>query len=499
MGCLRILCVLTVLSQIFWEIGAQTSGMNKALEDTLFKTYNRKHRPVKKESTTVGVQVYLSVTHVENVNENEQTMLVHGNLWTTWSDEYLTWEPKDWNGTTRLSVDAYKIWQPALSLYNSAKANQWYLYMHGMPAMVSSSGKIWATAAYSFQVTCLFNFRDWPFDEQECPIVIADWVYDLAKVNLSDPSGDKPWNKPAIRLNFDPVKKMEKKHVGGWEVYDSWRRHCYWGPGGCTQEVPSTNPEWYWSLLEFGVKLRRHSPYFVLTVLFPTIISCLITLASFWIETPAMAIGLIVFNMTLQGLFGWDLIRDLPPGSGGVPKIVVLYALNLALTGGALIAHAGSLWLLSILPHLYTIPMPKLTETFAKLSKKSLFRQKGLSFDPQMILNSEQEDTTTYDQPLPKVASGISIGSGLSDEEPATPRGESSDQLLDLGSTGPSTTDDHELSLEVEGAETSPGPSVAKSTSSPLLEQLFLVRRVIFCVFTLIYIIALPICTIPWF
>lgn len=25
--------------------------------------------------------------------------------------------------------------------------------------------------------------------------------------------------------------------------------------------------------------------------------------------------------MLLQGIFGWDFIRDLPPGSGGVPRI----------------------------------------------------------------------------------------------------------------------------------------------------------------------------------
>lgn len=53
-------------------------------------------------------------------------------------------------------------------------------------------------------------------DLQECPIVIADWIYDLSKVNLSDAFGNTPWNKPAVKLNYDPLNNSSpKKHVAG--------------------------------------------------------------------------------------------------------------------------------------------------------------------------------------------------------------------------------------------------------------------------------------------
>ncbi|ETN77943.1 hypothetical protein NECAME_10674 [Necator americanus] len=119
----------------------------------------------------------MGISHVEKVDEHEQTMLVHGHLWATWFDEYLVWDPKDYNSTSKINVDSWRIWQPALALYNR------------------------------------FDFSSWPYDEQECPIVIADWVYDLSRVNLSDPQGDAPWNKPSIRLNYDPLRQDEKKHV----------------------------------------------------------------------------------------------------------------------------------------------------------------------------------------------------------------------------------------------------------------------------------------------
>lgn len=40
---------------------------NKIIESNLLRNYNRKHRPVKSESTIMKIRVYLMINHIEKV------------------------------------------------------------------------------------------------------------------------------------------------------------------------------------------------------------------------------------------------------------------------------------------------------------------------------------------------------------------------------------------------------------------------------------------------
>uniref|UniRef100_A0A914NST8 Neurotransmitter-gated ion-channel ligand-binding domain-containing protein n=1 Tax=Meloidogyne incognita TaxID=6306 RepID=A0A914NST8_MELIC len=168
---------------------------NRRIEQEILRNYDKRHRPVKVESTIIRVQLFLTVNHIEKVDEHEGTMLLHGILWAAWNDDYLKWTPSEHNNTFVISMEAWKIWQPTFALYNSARSNSWFVYMSGVPATVSNDGRVFAAGAFSFQVTCQFNFAAYPYDIQECPIVLADWQYDASKVNLSEAVSCSFWSK----------------------------------------------------------------------------------------------------------------------------------------------------------------------------------------------------------------------------------------------------------------------------------------------------------------
>uniref|UniRef100_A0AC34G3T8 Neurotransmitter-gated ion-channel ligand-binding domain-containing protein n=1 Tax=Panagrolaimus sp. ES5 TaxID=591445 RepID=A0AC34G3T8_9BILA len=241
--------------------------------------------------------------------------------------------------------------------------------MDGVPATVISNGKVYSSGSFSFYVTCVFDFSDYPYDVQNCPIVIADWVYDLSKVNLSDPVPTQ-LTKPVIRLSFDPDplgNDDPKKHVAGWEVQDTWRKHCYWGPKGCLEaDMPSGPLDTYWSLLEFGIQLKRHAPYYGLTIVLPALTTTIITLIVFLIDDYSMALSITMLNLLFQGFCSWSLLKQLPPANGNLPRIGQYFGYTLVLTAFSYAIHAIFQFLLVTIPGDIEFPF-QLTTTIITL------------------------------------------------------------------------------------------------------------------------------------
>uniref|UniRef100_A0A0N5BZ23 Neur_chan_memb domain-containing protein n=1 Tax=Strongyloides papillosus TaxID=174720 RepID=A0A0N5BZ23_STREA len=287
-----------------------------------------------------------------------------------------------------------------------------------------------------------------------------------------------------------------------WRIEDTWKRHCYWGPEGCVDTITNLQLEWYWSVVEFGIKITREASYFTMTITIPTITAVLITLTSFWIASNKVALVLDIFSIIIQGLFGWNLMHSLPPGNGSVPRIVYLYGANLMLTLVAYIIHV----FIEHIQHLnldgFRLPshIVKITKV---LRKRKLFQVEGITFDPSTIINEKieendnlvnLEDPMTVENPtitteLDEVDShGIICLENLSSESVNHPQDTpKSNDLYDKDPSSGSTKNEEE-------GEEKEKLKKEKSKKSHLNDQLFLIRRLMFFIFLVIYIIIIFIC-----
>uniref|UniRef100_A0A7E4ZUU1 Neur_chan_LBD domain-containing protein n=1 Tax=Panagrellus redivivus TaxID=6233 RepID=A0A7E4ZUU1_PANRE len=91
------------------------AAQQKALLDHLFSNYRKELRPVKYESsgpTNVSIQFYFK--QIQKIHESDQILTLYCWLEQYWKDEFLTWDPNQFNGLKELHVPVDMIWKPDL-------------------------------------------------------------------------------------------------------------------------------------------------------------------------------------------------------------------------------------------------------------------------------------------------------------------------------------------------------------------------------------------------
>ncbi|KAL1243156.1 Acetylcholine receptor-like protein [Trichinella spiralis] len=280
------------------------------LERSLLETYNHHHRPVKDENQGLIVLFFAVIQHIEEVNEEHQTMTVHGFQYLLWNDEYLSWNPEQFNGVNRLLMHSWHIWKPDLILYNAAgQADDSIRYTFYQHSWVESNGRVEHFPMFRYKASCKFDFTDYPYDVQSCPVILGSWNYNLKELDI------RPLDrKPMLNLFWED----EKVIVSGWKVIDVHMNVSFWN-AMTDQERSQWPPEeehaLHFPLIYIWIKMERYAPHFTISVLLPT-----------------LAVVLLAFNLLLQTVLAEDMLSQLPSSSASIPRIVKYFAFNLTAT-----------------------------------------------------------------------------------------------------------------------------------------------------------------------
>jgi hypothetical protein len=172
--------------------------------------------------------------------------------------------------------------------------------------------------------TCVFDYTYFPFDTQKCSIIFGSWMYDFSQMDFQ-------WSKTRpLNVNFEWLgSSMNRTRTSGWTLKNIRKYKKFWSDGtkDYDEELPQFEDQTiWWPLLHVEFTLERHRPYFALLELTPLILTSLLTLLCFGIDSEIMATGVLFANLIIQGLCSWWMIGQLPVGVGSVPKIGNLIA-----------------------------------------------------------------------------------------------------------------------------------------------------------------------------
>jgi len=203
-----------------------------------------------------------------------------------WFDRRLIWDPKDktygnltggykncfqnYNKIKNLyksiflsvMVPSSSIWLPDLFVLNAASASGFVPISASNLAVVNASGFVYLVVSVSnMQTRCKINAFYFPFDNQNCSIVLGTWILDTTRINF--------FSNKKVNLDFyteHPVWQL--KTVNVYSKINSERNLGF--------SLPMKFED-----LSFNISIKRGSTYYMLNLVLCFILNVLIMIAFF--------------------------------------------------------------------------------------------------------------------------------------------------------------------------------------------------------------------------
>ena len=169
-------------------------------------------------------------------------------------------------------IPASKLWLPDLFVLNAASTSGFVPISSSNLAVVSATGNVYLVISVSnMQTRCKINAFYFPFDAQNCSVVLGAWILDTSRLNLNS-------NKK-IALDFyieHPIWLLSSYSV--YSKFNSERNLGYSSP-------------LQFEDLSFNFLIKRGPSYYILNLVLCFILNVLILIAFFIPFANQVAVG----------------------------------------------------------------------------------------------------------------------------------------------------------------------------------------------------------------
>uniref|UniRef100_A0AAZ3PVH3 5-hydroxytryptamine receptor 3B n=1 Tax=Oncorhynchus tshawytscha TaxID=74940 RepID=A0AAZ3PVH3_ONCTS len=283
------------------------SALNQ-LTRTLLRKYDCGVRPVQNwtRPTLIHIDLILqSVLDVDGKTQQVTTSIWYRQIWT---DEFLVWDPEEFDGITEISLSSDAIWVPDLIISEFVDVGESpaipYVY-------VNSSGMVKNNKPIQVVSACDLELYAFPFDKQNCTLTFRSWLHSVNEVNLT------LW-RSAEEIANDQKSFMDD---GEWELLSVLlRSHSF--PLSLSILLPPTGQ----------VLIRRRPLLYVVSLLIPSIFLMVVDVISFYLP-PNSGTRITFKTSILLGytVFRVNLMNEMPATAIRTPLIGVFFAVCMAL------------------------------------------------------------------------------------------------------------------------------------------------------------------------
>uniref|UniRef100_A0A3Q3EYA6 5-hydroxytryptamine receptor 3A n=1 Tax=Labrus bergylta TaxID=56723 RepID=A0A3Q3EYA6_9LABR len=275
------------------------------LSEFLSAGYKKGVRPVKDWRTSTIVAIDLMVYSILNVVSHDAQRLNT----TSWKDEFLVWDPEDFDEVKQVSLPTANVWVPDILINEFVDVGKSpdipYVY-------VTHDGLVRNYKPIQVVTACTLNIYNFPFDVQKCSLTFQSWLHTIDDINIT--------------LMRSPEELSEDKSVfmnqGEWELLHILSNY----------KIFSVDNDDYYAEMKFHVVIRRRPLFYTVNLLLPSIFLMVMDIVGFYL--PPDSGERVSFKITL--LLGYSvfliIVSDtLPATAIGTPLIGVYFVVCMAL------------------------------------------------------------------------------------------------------------------------------------------------------------------------
>ncbi|XP_071100920.1 neuronal acetylcholine receptor subunit alpha-6-like isoform X2 [Haliotis cracherodii] len=158
------------------------------------------------------------------------------------------WNRKQYNGIMFFFSDETEIWRPSLVVTNAID-NLDVIANENIPLRVNSEGKIYWNPPGIYQTHCNIDITYYPFDSQECSVIVQSWGYNLRELDL---------------FKFGSgVETAEFERNGEWNLIQAFAER--------EERTHDVDAETY-ATVSFVFKMQRKPDYYGINIILPVVV-----------------------------------------------------------------------------------------------------------------------------------------------------------------------------------------------------------------------------------
>lgn len=217
------------------------------LTDYLLTGYKRGVRPVRDWRTPTTVSIDLMIYAILSVDEKNQVLTTY--IWyrQQWKDEFLVWDPKDFDDVKQISILTNNLWVPDILINEFVDVGKSpdipYVY-------VGNDGEVRNYKPIQVVTACSLDIYNFPFDVQNCSLTFTSWLHTIKDINIS--------------LLRSPEEVMFDKSVfmnqGEWELLHILSAYSAFSIDGKD----------HYAEMKFSVVIRRRPLFYTVSLLLPS-------------------------------------------------------------------------------------------------------------------------------------------------------------------------------------------------------------------------------------